>query len=314
MWKIVTDEELIRLSKSEHPVLRASALRVMLDRKSFNHFDVVMNHLDDTAIVAYDVGEFGVSWRMISDDLLKKYRWESSQSLNKTIELVLTKYNYLRSAYTILLEIAPQEKYYSLIKEMATRPRRLSYDGYEMGFDDIEYALYGLAKFRKKEDVKIIKEKFLKNYYRMSFVSFRLMKEFPDTAYTDVFKKYHRLRFYRFSGDDKDGFTGNDDNRASSTDFITALAAQNSPSSAELFDTLLNRIPKFTCNLNIGWVEDHALMEIWNTKDPVYEKLRNKISFRARKYLKFQEKFRDAFKDIQPYNPSIDTTGEHIRW
>src|SRR5436305_1809192 len=45
---MATDEELVQLSRSEHPVLRASAFREMFDRKSFNHFKVVMTNLDDT--------------------------------------------------------------------------------------------------------------------------------------------------------------------------------------------------------------------------------------------------------------------------
>src|ERR1700722_1566063 len=51
---MATDKELIELSQSEHPVLRASAFREILDRKSFNHFDILMNHLNDTADVAID--------------------------------------------------------------------------------------------------------------------------------------------------------------------------------------------------------------------------------------------------------------------
>jgi hypothetical protein len=40
--KSISDDELLRLGKSENPVLRATALREMLDRSSFNHFDIVM--------------------------------------------------------------------------------------------------------------------------------------------------------------------------------------------------------------------------------------------------------------------------------
>ncbi|HSZ86644.1 MAG TPA: hypothetical protein VK787_11475 [Puia sp.] len=57
---MVTGKELIELSQSEHPILRASAFREILYRKSFNHFDILMNHLDDTADVATDAGEFGI--------------------------------------------------------------------------------------------------------------------------------------------------------------------------------------------------------------------------------------------------------------
>ena len=53
---MVTDKELSALNQSEHPVLRASAFREILQRNSFNHFDILMNHLDDTADVATDAG------------------------------------------------------------------------------------------------------------------------------------------------------------------------------------------------------------------------------------------------------------------
>ena len=64
--KSITDNELIHLGKSENPVLRATAFSEMLDRNSFNQFDIVMNHLDDTAIVAIDEGEFGIGFRTVS--------------------------------------------------------------------------------------------------------------------------------------------------------------------------------------------------------------------------------------------------------
>lgn len=40
-----TDKELEKLSRSEHPVLRAVALREMLERPGFDHFHLIMNHL-----------------------------------------------------------------------------------------------------------------------------------------------------------------------------------------------------------------------------------------------------------------------------
>ena len=156
---MATDKELNELILSEHPILRASAFREMLHRKSFNHFDILMNHLDDTAFVAIDEGEFGIWHRTVSDYILEEANWKTHEAKNKTIELVLTKHNYLRSAYIILLQIEPQEKYYSLIKDMATRPRRLSDDGYELDFDDIEYALYGLAKYKNQTILKSLSTK-----------------------------------------------------------------------------------------------------------------------------------------------------------
>jgi len=55
-----TDSELSQLARSEHPILRETALRAMLRRKSFDHFAVLMSHLDDTAVIPTYAGEWGI--------------------------------------------------------------------------------------------------------------------------------------------------------------------------------------------------------------------------------------------------------------
>src|SRR5450432_1305056 len=87
---IATDQELIQLGQSEHPILRSSAFREMLQRSSFNHFDIIMNHLDDSAFILVDRGEFGVSERTVSDDILQESTWKTQQEKNKAIDAVLT--------------------------------------------------------------------------------------------------------------------------------------------------------------------------------------------------------------------------------
>ena len=82
---LVTDQEVEKLSQSEHPILRVYALRQMLERESFNHFEVVMNHLDDTAYVTTDKGEFGFGFEMVSDDLLYQAGWKTQREKNITI-------------------------------------------------------------------------------------------------------------------------------------------------------------------------------------------------------------------------------------
>jgi len=200
LGNMATGKELLQLSMSEHPVLRSSAFREMLTREAFDDFKILMDHLDDTAMVLTDAGEFGTSYRTVSDDLLMEAEWKTGEDRNKTIDEVLTRHNYLRSAYTILQQIPAQEKYYPFIKDMATRRRNYNEDSGERGFEDVEYALYGLAKFKKKEDIKIIKERLLENNFRMDELSFHLMREFPDTAYLEVFEEYCRYRFYRSFG------------------------------------------------------------------------------------------------------------------
>src|SRR5687767_13290562 len=95
---MATDHELVKLSQSEHPALRASAFREMFHRESFNQFDILMDNLDDTASVLTDEGEFGISFKTVSDDILNEAEWQTQEAKNKTVEKVLTKHNYLSSA------------------------------------------------------------------------------------------------------------------------------------------------------------------------------------------------------------------------
>jgi hypothetical protein len=308
--KSITDDELRRLSKAENPVLRATALREMLDRNSFNPFDIVMKHLDDTAIVATDNGEFGVKFETVSDCLISRTTWETAQARDKTIESVLTKHNYLSSAYNILTNIEAQKKYYPYIKDMATRPRRLDrYEGYELAFYEIEYALYGLAKFQKKEDVQIIKDKLMKHVWKLSDVSFQLMKEFPDTAYLDVLQAYHRRQFYKFSGIRPHGFTGFNADRAAPEDFIEALVVQQSDRSAKLLDTMLTNIQRYTCMPDKESIINTVIEQIWEHPCPAYAELREKVKHKAEEILK-----RRISISVDPIDIPVDTTQRKFYW
>ncbi|KIC95965.1 hypothetical protein [Flavihumibacter solisilvae] len=307
---LTTDKELERLGKSEHPIIRASAFREMLKRKSINHFEIIMGHLDDTALVFTDAGEFGIWDRTVTDDILQEAVWKTQELKDKTVEQVLTKHNYLTSAYTILKTLQPQEKYYPFIKDMATRPRRLDPDEeFELGFSDIEYALYGLAMFQKKEDVVFIKNKLLRYVGRLSDISFQLMTEFPDTAYMDVLQAYHRRRFYKFSGNRPHGFSGVVADRAAPEDFIQALVVQESDRSSKLLDTMLNRLASQTCMPDQKNIIDRVVIEIWENPCPAYEGLRKKIQSKAEEILKWQ-----IIIPIDTIPMPVDTTESTIRW
>jgi hypothetical protein len=306
---MATNAELLRLSRSEHPILRAAAFREILERKSVDHFDLLMQHLDDTALVFTDAGEFGIWDLTVSDDILQKADWKTQEAKNKTIAQVLTKHNYLRSAYIILKQLVPQEKYYELIKDMATRPRHLSYDGYELGFDDIEYALYGLAKFKKKEDIEVIKKQMMRNVWKLSTISFRLLKEFPDTAYFDVLQAYHRRQFYQFSGNRPGGFSGFVADRAAPEDFIRALVAQQNDKSAKLLDTMLINLPLQRCMPDKENIINEVITEIWEHPCPAYTKLIEKIKPKAKEILKWQIDI-----PLDTSEMAVDTAERVIRW
>jgi len=282
-----SDAELLRLSQSEHPILRAAAFREMWNRKSLNHQDLMLNHLDDTALVFTDAGEFGIWDRTVSDDILQQAFFLNEEERSRVIDTVLFRYNYLQSAYIVLKQLEPKEKYYAYIKDMALRPRRIDpREGNELGFGDIEFALYGLAKFQKKDDVKLIRERLMKHYWKMSDISFQLIQEYPDSAYFDVLHEYHRRRFYKFSGFRPHGFTGFPADRAAPEDFINALVAQRTKKSATLLDTILTNLENYTWMRDRETILDETILAIWNTPCKAYEGLINKIESRARKLLK----------------------------
>lgn len=308
--KSITNNELIRLGKSENPILRATAFMEMLDRNSFNQFEIVMNHLDDTAIVATDNGEFGIKFETVSDCLIGRTSWKIAQARDKTIESVLTKHNYLSSAYSILTRIEAQEKYYPYIKDMATRPRHLDrYEGYELAFYEIEYALYGLAKFKKKEDIQLIKNQLMKYVWQLSDVSFRLMKEFPDTAYLDVLQAYHKGQFYHFSGNRPHGFTGVVADRASPEDFIDALIVQQNDRSAKLLDTMLTYLPMYKCMPDEESIINEIIERIWEHPCPAYAQLREKVKHKAEEIFK-----KHMSISFGPIDVPVDTTKRKYSW
>lgn len=280
----ITNAELIRLSKCENPTLRAAAYGEMLRRNTFNPFEIVMNHLNDTAMVTIDEGEFGLGFRRVSDFVLQRANWEWLDSNGQIADRLITKHNYLSTAYTMLTKLEPQEKYYPYIRDMATHPRNLDpYEGYELNFGDIEYALYGLAKFRKKQDIPVIRQKLMKYVYELSDVSFHLMKEFPDTAYLDVLQVYHQRFFYRFSGVRPHGFTGVAADRAAPEDFIDALVVQRNEQSANLLDTMLHRLSEYTCMPDRDNIIKAVVAAIKEHPCAAYTRLHVKIGSEARK-------------------------------
>jgi hypothetical protein len=150
----------------------------------------------------------------------------------------------------------------------------------------------------------------IQNVWKLSYVSFRLMKEFPDTAYFDGLQRYHRRQFYKFSGNRREGFSGFVPDRADPEDFIQALVAQQNDKSAQLLDTILNRLPLLTCMPDKKNIIDSVVMEIWEHPCSAYVRIREKIKPKAEEILKWEI----IIPKDSLYNVPVDTTKEIIRW
>jgi hypothetical protein len=232
---------------------------------------------------------------MVSDDILRESEWENQEAKNKTIEQVMTQHNYLHSAAIIIPELDVNERFYPFIKTMAARPRKDNPFFPEVEFQDIEYALYGLARFRKKEDVALIKKRLMSNLYNLRDVSFILMREYPDTAYLDVFEAYFPIAFHNLNC--KSRF------ETPTTEYIESLAVYQDERSAEIMEKILQQLPHLQCRPNSGNYEQMLIQSIWEHPCPAYSRLREKIKSKAETYSR------------QTFKMEIgDTVPDKIRW
>lgn len=267
--KHATDKELKQLSKSEHPVLRALAFREMLNRPTFDHFDLMMNNLDDTAIVATDAGEWGLWYFRVSDDMLMNGKWKDTAAKTKTIEEIILKHNFLTCAYLRAGWMGTNEKFYPSIKEMVQRQR---------GFFDTDeqkaYAVYALAAYRKPEDIPLIKENLRMSISRAGKTPFDLIANFPNDAYLEVLEDFYPRQFYRSLCNDM--FRNPD----LAEYFIKSIALYKNEQSEKILDSILNRKPFLPCSRDSNYLKDQLARAIWDNPCPAYTKLRKQVEGR----------------------------------
>lgn len=181
-----TKDELLKLMNFENPLVRVRAYRTIIYRNEPDYFPILLNHLDDTAKVTwwyYDdaAGEF-----MVSDLMIRKA--ESERKLTQSqkdslVDIVLTKHLYLGTAEWMIQDIEPKEKYYPIIKQTAQKEFTSCHDLSNT---------YSLAKFKKQEDIPLIKKNFSEytdNPY-CNVYYFKTFEIFPDTAFFPLLTKY----------------------------------------------------------------------------------------------------------------------------
>ena len=276
---IISKKELVMLASCEIPVLRAEALLIMVNRENEDYSDIIMSHLSDTAIITVEGGEFGYSFRKIADLLLEKYKWKTEKERNKVFEEVITNHNYLSLAYKVVLDIGPDEKYYNIIREMAQRKRRYHYE--------LDYALLSLARFKKKEDVPLIKNKMMENALFLDNLSFWLIKEFPDDSYWEVVRRYAE-RYYMSSSP-----LFNDKYYENSEEFVHFLASCKNDSAANILNYLIGEADKkyHLYDEDAEKAKYTLYYAIWNNKCPAYAGIIPKI----RSYIIEKEKKKTTF-------------------
>lgn len=253
-----TPEEQRKLAVAEDALLRAVALRMVVDRPAADSTAFILAHLDDTAMVPYYKGEWGIDLATVSDDMLDHIEWKSQQQLDIVTDEVLMKHYYLAMAYRALRRVKPEEKYYAMIKKMALR---------EVRYDNREVALRALAAYKKPEDIALIAAVMKENEPWWSWESFDILKAQHNPEYFALLEAYYYgQRLHHVLG------------KYSTTDagnlYVHAVASYQDKKSAALLKEILQTFSFYpTPNNKIYEFEHHLKHAIWSNRCSVYASL-----------------------------------------
>lgn len=278
-----SEQELEKLSFSEHPMLRAAALKELLERKCFDGSELILKHIEDTSLVPYDAGEWGVGMSCIMDQIILHSTWKTPEAKQIIVDSMLLHHNHFRTAYRILEYFEPGELHYNSIKDMAIRDRKSIGDLNHIWLPDFELALFGLAKYRKTKDISIIKEQLLKQSHSISSLGFRLLKKFPDSSYMEIFEKLypHDFNYWIFR----------DNNFNYAVDFINSISTYKNERSARILAAIIKDKRFIDPCYGKGNIRHSAIRAIWENKCEAYRSLMDITKKEGLKHLKNREKF-----------------------
>jgi hypothetical protein len=179
-----TKEELLKLLDYKVPIIRILAYRAIVNRNEKDFFDILRNHLSDTAQVTWWYFDDAAGDFMISDLMIRKVERKLSRKQKDTlIDFVMKNHNYLATAKWMMEEIEPQQKYYSIIKNKASLK---SDNCHDLGLST------AVAKFKKHSDIPFLRGKFSEltdNPYCNDNI-FRAIEISPDSSFFSVLQYY----------------------------------------------------------------------------------------------------------------------------
>jgi hypothetical protein len=250
-----TKNDLQKLSSSEHPILRAIAINAVIKRKLVNQNDWILSHLDDTAWITTDDGEWGFGHYRIADYMLGTVVWESEEDRQQIIDEVLLNHNQLRAAYLVLDRSKPDDKFYSTVKEMASRRERR--------FDELEHAIFALASFQKKENNDNLMAIMMEHEYSLTSRSYALTEEYPNSRYPLVLEEHlkSKKRFFIY------------DRWNEIDDYIQAVASYKNDNSVRIFTKMLDWLDNLKCYIKSERIKQVMMNALFEYRCDKYSEL-----------------------------------------
>lgn len=234
-------KDLYKLINSEHPVLRAYAFNILCDKEDSSINQILLNHLDDTAIVTVCRGEWGEKYAFVSDYFISQSERNTKILKSDLTDKVIKNHSYLSYAYFFIEDLENlEEKYYPVIKQMTKNPRGVHW------YDKLEVGLYVLSKYKKSEDVSFIANQLSTHWRSFSGYGnhcFSIITNNPDTAYFKILEAFYRNISRPSTKEELQyNFYNSWYKLAEKYDsFLRALVSYKNKRSSEMIDTIIKR-------------------------------------------------------------------------
>lgn len=264
-----TKKEILHLLSCESPLIRITAYRAIVNRNELDYFSILKNHLDDTTKVEWWYYDDAAGDFMVSDLMIRKAienrRILSQAQKDTLVGLVLLKHPYLEISNWMIQEIKPNEKYYSLIRKRATTVTERC--GEQMG------ASYALAKFKKANDIPLLKANFMNSEAVCSDWAFQSIENFPDTAFYPVLIKYFNQQIKKKQQSSYEGLKY----------YCRAVAIYKNKKSLEILTSLTDR-KTYLDSWYLSDNKENIFLAIHKYKHPLYNDLYNKLEPQMSEY------------------------------
>ncbi len=210
-------EDLMELVKSDHAYIRVYSFAALVHRKAGNLYQMVVNNLGDTTKIEQFTSDYG--YTVYPADLMLWYTAADFSTAQKDAlkEMMLTKHSHLTSLEEILLFLKPTPERYPYVRQIAIKG----------AFGDA--ALIALARYKKPEDIELIRTGFKETgYYSGHKIFFIAIESFPDDAFKNdlISSKREIMMNYDMSGYKY---------------YFKALAAYRDQDCVKVFEELVNQ-------------------------------------------------------------------------